>query len=154
MDVEEIMVKKVISIRPEATVREAVQLMNDNEIGCLVVGMKGKNMGIVTERDVLKRVVSKSKNPEVIQVSEIMSNPVIVGGPHMSVEDATSLMFKKRIKKLPIMENGHLVGIITLSDIARVAHAEPQIIKVIEELKRKGLLPPKRMKNVVDMYIT
>ena len=153
MDVKEIMIKDVISIHADATVKEAVELMNKNEIGCLIVAKKGEAVGIVTERDVLKRVISKSRDPEVTKVSEIMSKPLIVGGPDMYVEDATKLMFKKNIKKLPVMENGRLIGLVTLSDIARVANIEPQIVKVIEELSKKGWLPPKRMKKVVDFYI-
>ena len=153
LDVKEIMVEKVVSIRPDATVKEAVKLMNECEIGCLIVAEKGEAVGVMTERDVLKRVISESKDPEVTKVSEIMSKPLVVGGPDMFVEDAARIMFKRNIKKLPIRRNGQLVGLITLSDIARVARVEPQIVKVIEELGKKGLLPPKRMKNVVDFYI-
>ena len=134
LDVKEIMVEKVISIRADATVKEAV--------------------GIITERDILKRVISKSKDPEITKVSEIMSKPLMVGGPDMYVEDAARLMFKRNIKKLPITKKGQLVGIVTLSDIAIVAYIEPQIVNVIEELSKKGWLPPKRMKKVVDFYIT
>jgi len=148
------MVEKVVSIRADATVKEAVKLMNEYEIGCLIVAHKGEAVGIITERDVLKRVVAKSKDPEITKVSEIMSKPLVVGGPDMYVEDAARLMFKRNIKKLPIRKNGQLVGLVTLSDIARVAHVEPQIVKVVEELTKKGWLPPKRMKKVVDFYIT
>jgi len=153
LDVKEIMVEKVISIRTDATIKEAVKLMNQYEIGCLIVAKKGEAVGIITERDVLKRVVSKSKDPEVTKVSEIMSKPLIVGGPDMYVEDAARLMFKKNIKKLPITKKGQLVGIVTLSDIARVAHIEPQIVNVVKELSKIGWLPPKRMKKVVEFYI-
>lgn len=153
MDVKEIMVEEVVSVRADARVKEAAKIMNENEIGCLIVTEKGEAVGIVTERDVLKRVVSKSMDPEVTKVSEVMSKPLIVGGPDMYVEDAAKLMFKRKIKKLPIRKNGQLVGLITLSDLARVAHIQPQIVKVIEELTKKGWLPPKRMKKVVDFYI-
>jgi len=154
LDVKEIMIEKVISVRADASIKEAVKIMNQYEIGCLIVADKGEAVGIITERDVLKRVVSQSKDPELTKVSEIMSKPLIVGGPDMYVEDAAKLMFKRNIKKLPIRKDGQLVGLITLSDIARVAHVEPQIVKVIEELSKKGWLPPKRMKKVVDFYIT
>jgi len=147
------MIEKVISVRADASVKEAVKIMNQYEIGCLIVADKGEAVGIITERDVLKRVVSQSKDPELTKVSEIMSKPLIVGGPDMYVEDAAKLMFKRNIKKLPIRKDGQLVGLITLSDIARVAHAEPQIVKVIEELSKKGWLPPKRMQKVVDFYV-
>ncbi|UCE15655.1 MAG: CBS domain-containing protein [Candidatus Bathyarchaeota archaeon] len=153
MNVKEIMVEKVVIIRADATVKEAVRLMNEYEIGCLLVAENEETVGIITERDVLKRIISESKNPEMIKVSEIMSKPLIVGGPDMYIEDATRLMFKENIKKLPIMENEQLVGLVTLSDIARVAHLSPQIIKIINELKKKGWLPSRRMKKVIDFYI-
>lgn len=153
MDVKEIMVEEVITIPADATVKEAVELMNKHEIGCLIVDIQGEAVGIMTERDILKRVVTKSRDPEKTKVSEIMSKPLIVGGPDMYVEDAARLMFKRNIKKLPIMKNGQVVGLVTLSDIARVSQMESQIVKVINELKEKGWLPPKRMQKVVDIYI-
>jgi hypothetical protein len=81
-----------------------------------------------------------------------MSTPLIVGSPDMYIEDAARLIFKKNIKKLPIMENGKLVGILTLSDVARIVHIQ-SLVKVIRELSEKGWLPPKRMKKVIDIYI-
>ncbi len=153
MDLSEIMIENVITIQADATVKEAVKLMNEYEIGCLIVAKKREVVGIVTERDILARVVSQSKNPEMTSVSEIMSQPIIFGIPEMYVEDAAKLMFRKNIKKLPILKDGHLVGLVTVSDIARVAHVERQVITVIKELIKKGWLPPKRMKKVVDFYI-
>ena len=127
------MVQEIIKIRADATVKEAVEMMNKHEIGCLIAIKNGKPIGIMTERDVLKRVIPESKNPEKAQVSEVMSTPLIAGGPDMYVEDAARLMFKKNIKKLPIMEKGKLVGLLTISDIARIAHIQPPF-KVIREL--------------------
>jgi len=127
------MVQEIIKIRAGSTVKEAVETMNKHEIGCLIVTKNGKPVGIMTERDILKRVIPESKNPEKAQVSEVMSTPLIAGDPDMYVEDAARLMFKKNIKKLPIMEKGKLVGLLTISDIARVAHIQPPF-KVIREL--------------------
>ncbi len=62
-------------------------------------------------------------------------------------------MFKKGIKKLPILKNGGVIGIVTLSDIARIVSVEPQVAKVVEELKKSGWLPSRRMKRIVDFYI-
>jgi predicted transcriptional regulator len=117
------MVQEIIKIRADATVKEAVEMMNKHEIGCLIVTKNGKPVGIIPE----------SKNPEKTQVSEIMSSPLIAGGPEMYVEDAAKLMFKNSVKKLPIMEKGKLVGLLTISDIARIAHIQPPF-KVIREL--------------------
>lgn len=153
MDVEEIMVEDVLKIDADATVKEAVDMMNRNEVGSLIITDDGKVSGIVTERDVLVRVVGESKDANKTKVSEIMSKPVITVGPDMYVEDAAKLMFKRNMKKLPIEKKGQVIGIITLTDVARVASMEPQIAKVIDDLKNKGWLPSKRMKRVVDFYI-
>jgi CBS domain-containing protein len=153
LDVEEVMVGEVISIRPGATIKDAVDLMNHHDIGCLVVADEGGVEGIITERDVLRRVISESRRPERTKVSDVMSKPLMVGGPTMYVEDAAKLMFKKGIKKLPILKNGGVIGIVTLSDIARIVSVEPQVAKVVEELKKSGWLPSRRMKRIVDFYI-
>ncbi|MCK4476997.1 CBS domain-containing protein [Candidatus Bathyarchaeota archaeon] len=154
MDVNEIMVEKVVSIRVDATIKDAVNLMNMHDIGCLIVSKNGEIQGIITERDILKRVVAESRDAELTKVSDIMSKPLVVGGPTMYIEDAAKLMFKKNIKKLPITKDGQLIGIITLSDIARVTNIESQIAKVVEELKKTGWLPSRKMKKVVDFYIS
>ncbi len=153
MDVEEIMVKKVVRIAADATVKDAANLMNHHDIGCLIVANEGRVSGIMTERDVLRRVVAASKDPDQTKVSDVMSKPLIVGGPTMYIEDAAKLMFRRNIKKLPIVQDGELVGMLTLSDIARVADVEPQVAKVVGDLKKAGWLPTRKMKKVIDFYI-
>jgi len=120
MDVKDFMVKEVITVNPDAKIRDAVELMNKNEIGCLVVTKKGKSVGIMTERDVLKKIVCRSKNPEQTKVSEIMSKPLIVGRVDMDWREAAKLMLDHNIKKLPILDGEKLIGLVTLTDIARV----------------------------------
>jgi len=149
LEVEDVMVENVITIEEEATVREAVELMNKHEIGCLIAMRKGKPSGILTERDLLKRVLADSKDPEKTKVLEIMSKPLVVGKPHMDVEDAARLMFKMKIKKLPVVEKGRLLGLITLTDLVRV---QPQMISILKKLSVKELTP-KRIRKVVDYYI-
>jgi CBS domain-containing protein len=120
MDVKDVMVKEVITVNPDTKIRDAVELMNKNEIGCLVVTRKGKPVGIMTERDVLKKIVCQSKDPEQTRVSEIMSKPLIVGRVDMDWREAAKLMLDRNIKKLPILDGEKLVGLVTLTDIARV----------------------------------
>lgn len=148
--IENVMVGDVITIEAQATVREAVELMNKNEIGCLiVVDKEGKPVGILTERDLLKRVLAKRKDPVRTKVKDVMSKPLITGTPHMDLEAAARLMFEKKIKKLPVVENGHLVGLVTLTDMVRF---QPEIIKLLKKLSSTRL-PPKRIKKVVDYYV-
>lgn len=153
MEVEDIMVNKVKTITPDATVKEAARIMNKYEIGCLIAVKKGNALGIITERDLLKKIVEQTKNPQKTKVSEIMSKRLVVGTPQMEVADAVRLMLQKKIKKLPIIEDGKMVGLITLTDIARTARIEPQMLGVIKELRKTGWLPPKHMKKVLDFYV-
>jgi CBS domain-containing protein len=150
LKVEDIMVEGVITIDADAPVIKAVRIMNENEIGCLIVTRKGKAIGIITERDLLKRVIGKSKNPKTTKVREIMTKPLIAGHPDMDLEEATKLMFKMKIKKLPVVESeGDLRGLITLTDVARF---QPQMIKILKKLSTR-VSAPKRMQKVVDYYV-
>ncbi|NIR87342.1 CBS domain-containing protein [Candidatus Bathyarchaeota archaeon] len=149
LEVQDIMVEEVVTIDEEATVKEAVKLMNKHEIGCLIAMKKGKPSGILTERDLLRRVLVESKDSEKIKVLEVMSKPIVVGKPKMEVEEAVRLMFKMKIKKLPVVEKGRLLGLITLTDLVRF---QPQMISILKKLSVKELTP-KRMKKVVDYYI-
>ena len=153
MDIKDIMVDNVVCVDSSVTVGDAACLMNLHGIGCLVVTNNSIVAGIVTERDILKRVVAQSRDANKTKVSEIMSKPIIKGGPDMYVEDATKLMLRKNIKKLPIMKHDKIVGIVTFSDIARTANIEPRIAKAVEELKKDGWLPSQKMEKVVDFYI-
>jgi len=150
LKIENVMVVDVVTVEAEATVKEAVELMNRNEIGCLVVvDEEEKPVGIITERDLLTRVLANRKDPVKSKVKDIMSKPLVTGTPHMEIETAVRLMFKKKIKKLPVVEDGRLVGLVTLTDLVRF---QPQIIRILKELSSKQL-PPKHMKKVVDYYV-
>ncbi|NIQ05625.1 MAG: CBS domain-containing protein [Candidatus Korarchaeota archaeon] len=125
LTVQEIMIKDVITLGARATVSEAVKLMNENKIGCLVVIHNENPIGIITERDMLKRVLLEARDPDTTKVSQIMTTPLVVGNPRMDIQEAVSLMTGEKIKKLPITEDGKLVGMITLTDLARsIAYLE------------------------------
>jgi len=152
MELKDIMVQNVITVNPNTTVKAAAKLMNQHNIGCLIVVGKGKVVGIVTERDILRKIVEASKNPEKTKVNEIMSTKLLVAAPNMDVVDAAKMMLQRKIKKLPIVTNKKLVGLVTLTDIARTVRIEPEIMNVIKDLTKSGWLPPKSMKNIVEFY--
>ncbi len=149
MKVEDVMVESVITVDADATVMKAVKLMNKHEIGCLIVIRRGRAAGIITERDLLKRVVAKSKNPSRTKVREIMTKPLISGHSDMDLEDATRLMFERQIKKLPVVDEGRLLGLITLTDVARF---QPQMIRILKKLSNQ-VAAPKRLKKVMNYYV-
>jgi CBS domain-containing protein len=132
LKVEDVMVQSVITVNANVTVKRAVSIMNKNEIGCLIGVKQGKAVGIVTERAMLTRVLAEACDPERTKVSEIMSSPLIAVDPKMDIENAAKFMFKMRVKKLPVVSNSKLVGLITLTDIARF---QPKIIKTLKSAR-------------------
>ena len=147
--VEDVMVREVMTIDENATVKEAAEVMNKFEIGCLIAVRKGKAMGILTERDLLKRVVAESKDATKTKVRDVMSSPLVVVEPNMDLEEAVRLMFQMKIKKLPVVDEKRLVGLVTLTDIARF---QPQMIRILRQLAMRQAAP-KSMKKVLDYYV-
>jgi len=140
MKIHRLMVKDVITLQIGASAYDAVKLMNKNRIGCLVALHNGKIVGILTERDLLERVLEKCKNPKETRVSEIMTRQVIVGKPDMELVEATRLMFKNKVKKLPIVEGNRLAGLVTLTDIARATSADKKTLELIEALANMHMI--------------
>jgi CBS domain-containing protein len=129
------MVRNVITLQADASVYDAVKLLNKNKIGCLVVVRQDNEIvGILTERDLLERVLEKCRNPKETTVSEIMTRNVISGTPEMDLLEAARLMFKIKVKKLPITDGNRLIGIITLTDIARTTSVDEKTIELVQQL--------------------
>ena len=149
LKVGDVMVREVITVDENSTVKEAVDIMNEFQIGSLIVLGKGKAMGIVTERDFLRRVIAGAKDAENTKVREIMTVPLVVVEPSMDLEEAVKLVFQRKIKKLAVVDGKKLVGIVTLTDIARF---QPQMIKMLKQLTTKQAVP-KSMQKVIDFYI-
>jgi CBS domain-containing protein len=154
MELKDIMVRNVVTIDSEASVKEAAKHMNLYEIGCLIVMDKDKVSGILTERDLLTKVVEAAKNADKTKVKDITSTKLVTGTSDMDVVDAARLMLKKKIKKLPIVNNGKLVGLVTFTDIVRTVRFEPGMMNAIKDLSREGLLAPKSMKTLIEVYST
>ncbi len=149
LKVEDVMVKEVITIDENSTVKEAADIMNKFEIGCLIAVRKGKAMGIITERDLLKRVVAEAKDATKTKVKNIMSSPLVVVEPGMDLGEAVKLMFQMKIKKLPVVDGKRLVGLVSLTDIARF---QPQMINILRQLAKRQATP-KSIKKVIDYYV-
>ena len=149
LKVEDVMVREVITIDENVTAKEAADVMNKFEIGCLIAVKKGKAVGIITERDLLKRVVAEVKDANKTKVKDIMSSPLVVVEPNTELEEAVKLMFQMKIKKLPVVDGKRLVGLVSLTDIARF---QPQMIKILKQLAARQAAP-KSMKKVLDYYI-
>lgn len=147
--VGDVMVREVITVDENSSVKEAVDIMNEFQIGSLIVLERGKAKGIVTERDFLRRVIAEAKDVLNTKVKEIMTTPLVVVEPSTDLEEAVKLMFQNKIKKLAVVDSNKLVGIVTLTDIARV---QPQMIRMLKQLTTNRETP-KSMQKVIDYYI-
>ena len=109
--------RDVITIVPDDSIHAAANLMNQRGIGGLVVTDDGQMVGIITERDVLRRVVAERRDPATTAVREVMSTPVVSCRAEAKLEECGAVMTAKRIRHLPVADNDGLVGIITSGDI-------------------------------------
>lgn len=132
MLVKEVMKRIVKTVRPEDTVKDAAKIMNELRIGSLVVvSGTGEVVGILTERDILTDVVATGKSADEVKISEIMTPNIVTITPDRTLEEAADIMTENKIKKLPVVYEGRLVGIITATDL--IAY-EKDLIKKISVL--------------------
>jgi CBS domain-containing protein len=139
LKVGDIMTKKVIVVSLGQGLHEATKLMKQHEIGSIIVvdereGKKAK--GIITERDIIYKVLSKKKDPYDTKVDDVMSSPLRVVKPETSLEDAASAMRENRIKRLPVVnDNNELIGVLSEGDIMKIF---PAVIDLVEERATLG----------------
>jgi CBS domain-containing protein len=131
MLVKDVMTSPVITVKEDSTADEAARLMRDNEIGCVIVTTKDdKPIGIITERDIVVRVVAENTQPSKATVKEIMSAPLITIDANKTISEAAREMNRQNIRRLAVMYRGRLVGIISSKDILSVT---PELIEIIQE---------------------
>jgi len=109
--------REIVSIEADQTVKSAARLMSKRGIGSLMVTSNGKPVGIVTERDILTRVIAEGVEPAKAQVKAVMSSPLITIKEDASLADATILMHLKKIRHLFVVDGGQVVGILTDRDL-------------------------------------
>jgi CBS domain-containing protein len=126
---------EVQAIHPDATVYEAAVQMNDGRIGSLLVLHDGRLGGIVTERDILRRIVAERRDPAQTRVGEIMTGEVVCCRPHTSIEEARGVMKNRRIRHLPVLDDeGRLLGMVSIGDLnAHQASTQERTIHLLHE---------------------
>ena len=111
--------RNVLEIEAGATVREAVRAMVDANVGSLLVTSSGDVVGIVTERDYLRRVALEGRTDDDTTVGEIMTAPLVVVGPETSIDECMAVMTDRRIRHLPVVEDGKVVGLVSIGDLVK-----------------------------------
>ncbi|ACL69391.1 CBS domain-containing protein [Halothermothrix orenii] len=117
MKLKDIMTSDVTSINPNSSVKDAAQVMRSLNVGSVPVTDGNRPVGIITDRDITIRSVAQAGNIN-MPVHQVMTGDIVYGTPDMSVEEAAQIMASKQIRRLPVVENGRLVGIVSLGDLA------------------------------------
>lgn len=137
--VKDIMTKPAVKIDYNKTVQQAAKEMAKHRVGSIII-IKNKNpIGIITETDLNKKVVAPAKDPRKLKILDIMSSPVVFSHPNEDIVAAVEKMERHKVKRLPVISKGKIVGIITNTDIAR---SSPEMIDILNfRLKMRSKLP-------------
>jgi len=123
--VKDVMIKEVVTIDGEESVYEACKMMGEKHIGSLIVTIQGKPVGIFTERDLLSKIILKRLKLDEIKVKDYMSTPLTFINSEFDLKEAARIMTQLKIRRLPVIESGKLVGILTSADIIRALARAP-----------------------------
>ena len=126
MKITKLMTQLPLTIDKKATVQEAADVMGQEHIGSLLVTREGQTVGIVTERDVISKVVAKHDDLDAIRVKDIMSKPLITVDKDTTGEDAIRTMVENDVRRLPVTDEGEIVGIFTTSDVTKLVAMSAQ----------------------------
>jgi CBS domain-containing protein len=123
----------VWGIGPDATVLDAIKMMAEREIGALVVTDEDEVVGVLSERDYARKVLLKGRSSKTTAVRDIMSTNVVFARPDENVEKCMNVMTDKRVRHLPVMEGGRLIGLVSIGDLVKAIITEQQ--ETIEHLE-------------------
>ncbi|MFH1404008.1 MAG: CBS domain-containing protein [Candidatus Altiarchaeota archaeon] len=130
LSVGDVMTRGVICVDVGDTVKNAAEVMKKNDISSVIVVEKGDGVGIVTERDIISKIVAEGKSPETSKIADVMTSPIITINPGADVDDAARIMRDKNIRRILVKDKGKIVGVISEFDIVRV---EPALHLLIRE---------------------
>ncbi len=135
MKLREIMTDAVVRIRPDEPVAVAARTLTQYNIGALpVCGYDGRLKGMVTDRDMVTRCLAAERDPDRTTVSQVMTSRVVSARPDMELEEAARLMGTEQIRRLPVVENGKLCGIVSLKDMVAHRTAPVQAWQALEQI--------------------
>mgnify|MGYP000716383667 FL=1 len=148
--VEDVMSSPVVTVREDDTVEKVAKLMDEYSIGSVVVVRdKDEPVGVITERDIVRKVVAKDRKPSEVRAAEIMSTPLFTIEPDKDVKEAARTMGRYDIRRLIVMHKGRMVGIVSSRDILQ---AVPSLLDLMIEKCRAGLVsPPEEEVEAVPM---
>jgi CBS domain-containing protein len=133
--IKEVMTRDVRACEPNATVADAAKVMAQEDVGPVPIVEDGRLVGIVTDRDIVVRVVAESRDPNATTVREIASTELVTVSPDDALDDALNRLAERQVRRLPVVEGDRLVGIVAQADIARLGE-DKKTGEVVEEISR------------------
>jgi len=131
MLVKQAMTKNILVIHPDTAIKDAAKIMAQRRVGSLIAVEGNKLVGIITELDIIWKVVAGDLDPKITLVRDVMTKEVVTVKANQTLEEATQIMVENKIKKLPVLEGDKLVGIITATDLISV---QPKMIEALAKL--------------------
>lgn len=138
--VRDVMTRTVVTATPEMTAAQAGKKMVEKRVGSIIIVTDDKPVGIVTESDMVAKVIFKNVKPSSIKLEQLMSKPLITTKSSDDVHDAVLMMVQKKIRRLPVLDGDELVGIITDADVIQVSSEVNQILDNLIEMNRESVL--------------
>jgi CBS domain-containing protein len=133
--VEEIMSRNPRTASSDITAQSAAKIMKQEDVGSLIIIEDGEGVGMLTEKDLVQKIVAAGRSPSKVIIANIMSTPLITIGPTESVADAAKRMANLKLRRLPVVEDEKLVGVLTENDLLRLS---PSLIELTREWSRLG----------------
>ncbi|MFX0106902.1 MAG: cyclic nucleotide-binding/CBS domain-containing protein [Candidatus Hodarchaeota archaeon] len=150
MSVRDIMTMNVVTIPPDSTVRETAALMSKMDLGSIVIVDGERPVGIITESDIVRRVVAESKDTESVKAGEVMTSPLIHVTPDTALTETMRVMARSNIRRVVVLKNDTLAGIVTSRDILRWS---PELIDILVESLRLRQEPGARDEDEEDELV-
>lgn len=146
--INDAMTRKPIIINVDTTVQECARMMRKKDIGSLLIKENNKIVGIITEQGLVHKIIAEGKDPK-IKIKDIMIKDFVIISPEKDIYDALILMQEKDVRQLPVMDNGKLVGLITLKDILKI---QPQLLEIFVEklMLREGRIRTALQRNGIE----
>ncbi len=133
--IKEVMTRDVRACEPNATVADAAKVMAQEDVGPVPIVEDGRLVGIVTDRDIVVRVVAEGRDPNATTVREIASTELVTVSPDDDLDEALNLLAQRQVRRLPVVEGDRLVGIVAQADVARLGK-DKKTGEVVEEISR------------------
>ena len=145
----ELVKRKPVTVKPEMTIDKAAKVMKDEGIGSLIVLEKNRPVGILTERDIVTKIVAEGKEAKKMKIGDIMSSPLISINPDLDIYEAARKMAALEIRRLPIVDERDLKGMITETDLLRIS---PDLIAVTREFVTMQAKQEEKLRGGISGY--